>query len=199
MKAFREYTDKELLTITSEELTDAIRIEAIEQGISIPITLGEALRKSEWVGYQSPLEKVEVWEVTKPGYFNTGSGIAYLTKEQAERSLEGMIFVTQDYATKSWKLETGEPVVTCRATGVNPAQQRLEKFNEFTQDTCEFDKVVDMCMDRVSAARQLAYDTSVNEQKRAEYMRLADNNEEVAKRFWNKIETGEWPSKKTEA
>ena len=60
-KRFADYTDAELIGIDNETLNIAIRVEAINRGIKPPITLSEALRQSEWVGYQKPAEAIKVY------------------------------------------------------------------------------------------------------------------------------------------
>ena len=60
MKPFSQLTRNETLDLTNEELNDAIRLEAIDRGIKPPITLSEALRRSEWRGYKTQVTPFEI-------------------------------------------------------------------------------------------------------------------------------------------
>lgn len=84
-KSFNNYTDSELLALDNETINDAIRIAAIERGIAPPMTLSEALHKSEWRGYVKPAEFVAVWEICIEGRYssNTATGLCYLSEETA--------------------------------------------------------------------------------------------------------------------
>jgi hypothetical protein len=42
--------------------------------------------------------------------------------------------------------------------------------------------------------RYFFHDAEVLARKKAEYLRLAQNHEEIAKAFWSKAESGEWPA-----
>jgi hypothetical protein len=195
-KAFSEYADKELLSIGNDELNNAIRVEAINREIAPPITLSDALHKSEYVGYQRPAEAVEIWEIQKQSRWgaHSNSGVAYLKKEDAERALIGMVSVEDAYGDTPAKILSSEPRIVCRLVTLMKADQKGVKFEEFVQDNTEFDKVVEECMGRVSAVRQAHYNQAVQQEKRAEYMRLANGDEAVAKNFWNKSERTEWPA-----
>jgi len=196
-KRFNDYTDAELLALDNETINDAIRIEAIQQGVQPPITLSEALRKSEWVGYQKPAESVAVFEIMIPGEYGTpkSTGVAYLTREKAEAALDGVISVWENTYGKDigWKMKSGDAAVVQRFVGVSKAAQQWAKLEEFQQDQEPFQKVCDSCLERLSRVRQEDYDRRVNEEKRAEYLRLAGGNEEIARGFWGKVERTEWP------
>jgi len=196
MKRFADYTDVELLTIDNEELNSAIRIEAIQRGITPPITLSEALRNSEWRGYQKPSAALKVYEIMHPTPYGSqsASGCGFLDEESALRAIEGMVAIeTEGYGEKKSKLITGTFTVAARFIGIETHQQKWSKFEEFTQDNTEFQKVVDECLERHSKARQDDYNKRVLNEKKAEYLRLASGNLEIAKAFWAKTGNSVWP------
>ena len=61
MKPFHQLTNEEILALDNAQLTDAIRLGALDRGIEIPITLPDALRTSEWRGYEQPVSCVRLY------------------------------------------------------------------------------------------------------------------------------------------
>lgn len=195
-KSFNQYTDSELLTLDNDTINDAIRIEAIGRGIQPPITLSEAIRKSEWRGYQKPAEAVEVFElVMNKDYGVHNTGVGFLSKARAEQCLEGALFIEEDRYSKNpgWKLFDKDISIMSRFVGVTKSQQAWAKLEEFTQDSKAFDEVMDECVARLSKVRQEDYNCRVNAEKKAEYLRLAGGDEAIAKGFWAKVEKTDWP------
>lgn len=194
---FSELTVAQLLTVDNETLNDAIRLEAIHRGIAPPVTLSEAIRSSEWVGYQRPAEAMTVFEIVYPGQYNhqTESGIAYLNKESAENAMQGMVFVIRESYPTKVSLGTAAPSIRQTVIGVSLSESKGVKFEEFVErDKKEFDALVLECMELVSSARQDDYNRRVMIERRAEYLRLAGGNEEIAAAFWAKAERTEWPA-----
>ena len=54
-------------------------------------------------------------------------------------------------------------------------------------------ELLDECENDLSGIRQEEYNAKVNATKRAEYLRLAGNDEAIAKAFWAKTEKTDWP------
>ena len=198
MKKFTDYSDTELLTLDNESFNDSIRLLAIERGIKPPVTLPEALRTSEWRGYQKPAESVKVFQLAVSSSYGgtVVSELGFLDEATAMRALEGMVHIdSEGYgATQKWVIKSGTPTLQVRLIGVTPSESKAAKFVEFTQDNSEFDKVAEECVTRFSEVRQAAYNKRVNLEHKAEYLRLAQGNEEIAKGFWAKVEHMEWPS-----
>ena len=191
MKPFNQLTDSEVLNLSNEDLNDAILLEAINRGIQPPITLSEALRRSEWRGYTKPAEAIKVVSF-KIGYHS--SNFAFLDEKLAEKALEGMICIDENsYSYPKIKITSDTPQIVVKYVGVEAGSQKASKFEEFTQDDTEFNKVRDECLERYSEVRQQAYNAKVRQEKRTEYLRLARGDEEIAKSFWAKVELGEWP------
>jgi len=195
-KRYCAYSKAEVLLITNEQLNDAIRIEAIERGIQPPIPLSEALLNSEWRGYKLPPQAIEAFElVTKEGYSSAqSSGIGYLDEARAKAALDGLVSIDHGYGNTGVKLKSCEASIQKVFIGVSAAESKAAKFESFRQDTTEFDKVRDECMTHFGNARQEAYTKKVNVEKKAEYLRLAGGNEEIARAFWTKAERTEWPT-----
>ncbi len=198
MKPFSEYTDAELLGLDNETFNDSVRVEAIQRGIKPPVPLSEALRSSEWRGYQAPGDAAAVWEILAPSEYGSarGSGIAYQTEEQARRAMEGALSIRNDeYGTdKGFKFNQQDGWAVRKVLiGASKSSQAWAKFEEYRQDDTDFNKVVEECTTRWSTVLQAAYDAKVRAERKAEYLRLAAGNEEIAKAFWAKTERTEWP------
>ncbi|NBW19950.1 MAG: hypothetical protein EBR82_69465 [Caulobacteraceae bacterium] len=190
-KRFADYTDAELLGIDNETLNKAIRIEAIQRGIKPPITLSEALRRSEWVGYQKPAEAIKVFRI-RQGYAHSDFG--WLDEAKAHAALEGMVKLEKiNYNRDDMKVSAADATVEVVWVGVSSGSDKAAKFEEFFQDDTAFNTVRDECMERLGRVRQAAYDAKVRSEKRAEYMRLASGNEDIARAFWAKTEGTEFP------
>ena len=198
-RSFNQYTDRELLTLDNETVNDAIRIEAIERGVQPPITLSERIRKSEWRGYKQPVEAITVFEImTKKDTSYSGTtatGIGYLDEAKAIAALDGIMEIEEvTYgANQGTKLHNCIASVQKKFVGIQSDRQAWAKLEEFTQDTTKFDEVKDECIARLSKVRQDDYNQRVNLEKKAEYLRLANGNEDIAKGFWSKVERTEWP------
>lgn len=192
MKPISQHTDQELLALTNEELNDGICIEAISRGVKPPVTLSEALTKSEWRGYKMPALAIEVFEF-KAGY--SSSGFGYLDKAAAIRALDGMVVVeTNSYGDRKTSIKNEDITLLSRFVGVRNDLNKAAKFEEYTQNDTEFDKIRDECLERYSNVRQGAYNAKVLVERMAEYLRLARGDEDIARGFWARSEGTEWPA-----
>lgn len=190
MKKFSDYTDPELLTLGNDQINDAIRLEAIDRGIKPPVTLSEALRRSEWRGYKKPAEAIRVFRI-RVGY--TQSDFGWLDEQKATAAFEGLVELKDNYS-RGYKLQVaGEVRIETVFVGTDPEQSKAAKFEEYAQDDTEFDKIAEECMERLSKVRQADYNKRVNGERRAEYMRLANGDEQIARNFWAKAERTAWP------
>jgi len=199
MKRFNDYTDAELLGIDNATFNDAVRLEAIARGVKPPIPLSEALRSSEWRGYQCPGDAAAVWEIMAPTEYGQprGSGIAFQDEDRAMKAMQGAISVRHDEygADKGFKFNQQDGWAVRKVlVGSTKSAQAWAKFEAYREDTADFDKVVEECTTRWSTVLQAAYDKKVRSERRAEYLRLAAGNEEIARAFWDKAERTEWPT-----
>jgi hypothetical protein len=196
MKQYTHLSAEEKLQLTNEEYADAVRMEAVDRGVALPIRLSEALRNSEYRGFQLPAEYLTVWRIVSSGeYSRSESDFAYLSEERAMSALDGMVCLKSSGYGANAKLTVseGEPRLQKEFILRNSAENRAAKFIEFTQDTSDFDKIEEECREDWSTVRQSAYNKRVNLERKAEYLRLAANNEEIAKAFWAKAERSVWP------
>lgn len=190
-KRFNDYTDAELLGIDNETINNAIRVEAIQRGVKPPIPISEALRSSEWRGYEKPPEAIKVYRL-RQGWNATDFG--WLDEAKAHAALEGLVKIEKiDYKDDHLRVCGSEVTVEAVLVGVNKGHHKAAKFERFYEDTTDFDKVCDECLDRLSRVRQDAYNARVRTEKRSEYLRLAAGDEAIAKAFWARVEGGEWP------
>lgn len=192
-KRFNDYTDAELLSIDNQTLNDAIRVEATFRGIQPPIPISVALRQSEWIGYTLPADYTTVY-VIKIGY--SRSPFAYIKREDAERALTGLVEL-KDHGYgggKTYTIAYEEPSIEEVIIVASASKAKAAKFEEFYQDNTEFDKVTEECLNRYSSARQDDYNRRVLAERKAEYLRLAGGDVEIAKAFWANSRNGEWPA-----
>ena len=192
-KRFADYTDAELIGIDNETLNIAIRVEAIQRGIKPPITISEALRRSEWVGYQKPAEAIKVFRL-RSGY--NASEFGWLDEARAQAALDGIIKIEPIRYSEANGLKIGACDATVETVwvGVEKGASKAVKFDEFFEEDTEFQKVVDECLERCGQVRQAAYNKKVRSEKRAEYLRLAGGDETIARAFWAKTEGTEFPA-----
>ena len=109
-------------------------------------------------------------------------------------ALDGLVGIDENqYGKGGIQMHTGQCSVMKRLIGENPGESKGVKFEAYSEDLTEFNKVVDECMERLSTVRQNDYNQRVNTEKKTEYLRLAGGNEEIAKGFWSKVERTEWP------
>lgn len=187
----------EKLALTGEQFQDAVRIEAIHRGVKPPTTLSDALRQACFTGFVMPREAVTVFEVIVSGKYSgiSETGLAYLSKERALAALEGAVGIDVDGYGAASKRSIREAELSIREAALTLVEPR--QFNstikEFTEDNKPFEKLAEECRDDLSSIRQADYDHKVNLTKRAEYMRLAGNDETIARAFWAKTEGTEFP------
>ena len=190
MKPFPQLTRSEVLNLTNEELNDAIRLEAIERGIKPPITMSEALRRSEWRGYSKPAEAIKVFAL-RVGYYR--SEFAWLDEAKAHAALEGLVKVEKNYKPEGFRIAAADAAVEVVWIGVDAAESKAAKFEEYSQDDEKFNEVRDLCLELYSSIRQSDYNARVRAERKTEYLRLAGGSEEIAKAFWAKAEGTPWP------
>ena len=192
IKPFFQLSRNEILDLNNEELNDAIRLEAIDRNIKPPITLSEALRRSEWRGYQKPGEAIKVFRL-RQGWYTTDFG--WLDESKAQAALEGLVKIEKvNYKDDNLRVSNADVNVETVWVGVSKSEQKAAAFEAFYEDTTEFDKVSEECIEKYSAVRQEAYNTKVRAERKTEYLRLAGGNEEIAKNFWGKAEGTSWPT-----
>ena len=196
MKPFHQLTSEEILGLTTAQLTDAIRVGALDRGIEIPITLSDALRTSEWRGYEQPTSCVRVYCPFSGGYNDPTMG--YLSQAEAENAMKGLVVLGSTYrAGKSISCikADSEPQIKVIIIGDSPASKKAAAFKAAEEAPCEaFEKYRDECIEKFEAVRRSDYDRKVRAEHRKEYLRLAEGNEEIAKAFYVRTGKGAWPN-----
>jgi hypothetical protein len=194
MKRFTDLTPDEVLTATADQLTDAIRVEAIEQGIKPPVPLPEAIQLAAYQGHVSTKDDLTVYRLGTNGYHDD---VGWLTEDEAIRAMQGAVVLESTYDKgRSGKRVAPESSVVIKRVVLpgEPQLYKIAKLEEYTNDDAEkYGELVDACTDKVREIRQAAYDLAVARTRKAEYMRLANNDEAIAKAFWAKAETLPWP------
>ena len=196
MKPFHQLTNEEILALDNAQLTDAIRLGALDRGIEIPITLPDALRTSEWRGYEQPVSCVRLYCPFAGSYDEPRAG--YLSQEEAEKALRGLVVIGSTYrGGKSAPCiqSDAEPRIKVVIIGDSPSASKAAVFRVVEEAPCEaFVKYRDECLDKSQAVRQSDYDRKVRAEHRKEYLRLAGGNEEIAKAFYARQGRGAWPN-----
>lgn len=196
MKPFHQLSNPEILALTTEQLSDSIRIGALDRGIEIPITLSEALRTSEYRGYEQPVSGVKVWCPCGGSSYNEPT-LGYLSEAEAEAALRGIVVLGSSYRNGQHVpgIKTdAEPFIKVIAVGHSPALAKAAKLNLAEEASSEaFDKYRDECLEKYNDVRQSDYNRRVRAEHRAEYLRLAGGDEEIAKAFYVRTGKGAWP------
>jgi len=196
MNTTRRYYDlsgSEKLTLTTEQFTDSVKLEGLHRGIKPPITLSDALKNINYVGFQIPADALKLYELVAPNDYSTAeTGICYRTSDQAALALIGAVRVHTDYNKKS-KIVDGDFSVRERWVSLSQAQNVAAKLEEFQQDNEAFDKLVDECAADLSNLKQESYNKRVRSERRVEYLRLSGGDLAIASAFWKKTEGTEFP------
>lgn len=197
MKPFHQLSHEEILVLNSEQLTDSIRVGALENGISIPITLPDALRMSEYRGYEQPASAVRVYCPFAGGYNEPTCG--YLSEAQAQEAMKGLVVLGSDYRNNRsvpYIRLDAYPQIKIVILGDSPALSKAAELKASQEETSseEFDKYKETCLEKFAAVRQADYDRKVKAEIRKEYLRLAGGNEDIAKAFYEKTGKGAWPN-----
>lgn len=198
-KRYFDLTETEKLALSSESMADAVKIEAIHRGIKTPITLDNIVENLGCTGFQLPADCKTFYEICTPKNYGgiERSGICFITPDQARNALTNAIFIEEEgYPVKRARVVNGDFSVMERYVSAFPLTNFSTKLKEYEEnEPCEeFKKLCEECRDDLQSIRQRIYDAEVRARKKAEYLRLAQNNEEIAKAFWTKAESGEWPA-----
>jgi len=197
MKRFAELSETELLNFTADELNDSIKLEAIHQGIAPPVSLSEAIQKSGFTGHVPSKDDVAIYRLGTDGY--ASDDVGWLSEEAALMALTGAVALSSTYSHGKYGIEiaTKQTVLVKRAIVPGEAQAyRLAKLDEYVtpnESAKAFDELAEGCYEIARSHRQAAYDRQIATERKAEYMRLANGDAQVAMAFWAKAETLAWP------
>jgi hypothetical protein len=198
-KPYYRYSEAERAALTEEQLNDAIRIEAIERGITPPITLPESLQKQEFNGFSVPPKSICVYMACPD---DSVKGCVYLDEEKAQAALEGVIYLRESGFSRDnkWvstqKIDSGRPHIKKIFVSDEADWKRSSILNVYEEPddiSAKFKELADECLSDYQKIRQEIYNSKVRAEKKKEYIRLAQGDEEIAKAFWQKVEIGSWP------
>lgn len=194
MKAFYQLTHDEVSQLTEQGLQDAIRLEAIERGIKVPVGLPSELVNMGLLGFRYPAEVQVVFGIAADNYNTPAYG--YLNRDLAVKAMEGIVRIGNRYTKGGSQptLETCEPKIVEVAVGISRVSDKVVAFKEADDGGSEeFDKLAQECVDKCSQIRQERYNLKVRITRKAEYLRLAGGEEMIARAFWAKAGEGVWP------
>ena len=192
---YTHLSEEEKKTLTSDDFETAVKLEAIARGISLPITLSQELMEKPLISFNRPADSVIFYEITTVAEYGgiDRSGIAYRTQEEARRALQGVVCVTEDrYGNKGPKIVVGEVSIRETAVSFSSPQYYQAKVEGYEQNTEAFDKVAEECRENWREIQQAEYNKKVLAEKKAQYLTLAQGNEEIARAFWRKAESDAW-------
>jgi hypothetical protein len=196
MKRFAELSETELLNFTADELNDSIKLEAIHQGIAPPVSLSEAIQKSGFTGHVPLKDDVAIYRLGTDGYSND---VGWLSEEAALMAMAGAVALESTYThgMSGVQIATKQTVLVKRVILPGEAQTyKLAKLDEYVapnESAKAFGELAETCYEIARSHRQAAYNRQVATERRAEYMRLANGDVQVAMAFWAKAETLAWP------
>lgn len=197
MKPYSQLTTEEKLSLTDETFNTAVKLEAVERGIQLPITLEQALVRSEFRGFSRPADSVSFYELCGPGQYSgnvKGTGVCYRTREEASRALEGVIHVEEDGygAARRNTIREGGWSIREVFVSISKASFSAPVLEQYRSDTTKYDALGKECSQDLWEIQQAKYDAEVMATKRKTYLDLAQGNEEIARAFWAKAEYTPW-------
>jgi len=200
MKPYYQHTEAERVKLTEDEIFLAIKLEAIERGIKVPLPVPELLKVTGYSGFSIPPDSHKLYEIYAPGSYDSTyrSGLCFNTEAEAVNALTGAIPVYEDGygASARYKIASGQfsiRAIYISRSGAKSFQQRIDE-TDCDAVSEDFEKLAEECAKDVARIRQSAYDKSIRTYKRVEYLKLAQGNEAIAAAFWAKVESGEFPS-----
>ena len=183
-----------------EDFINAVKIEAIQRGIKIPTTLSQAINSFGLTGFNLPPDAVVLYEICAPdsSYSEPKStGIAFKTRDDAVRFLQGAIPIYRDGYAETAQIKIGDSSkISIRETYITlvKPQSIVFKLEQLQEDTTAYDALLEECRKDLEGVRQDEYNKRVLQQKRIQYLELAKGDESIARAFWDKVEGGEFPS-----
>lgn len=198
MKRYFDNTREEKLAFSEPDLNSAINLEAVERGIAIPVSLENLLKQHPFVGFTTPGDAVFFYEVCCPQSYGSGkpTGLCFKTIEEARNAIQNGLAIESDgYGINNrQKVIYGDFVIREVFISLTKPKTFAIAVEEAESAGGEgYNKLCEECCKDLQGLRQAEYDQQVNQRKRQEYIALAGGDEEIAKRFWNKSERGEFP------
>lgn len=191
-------TTDQKIALTSESVQTAIELEAANRGIKPPLKLTDELNQYPFIGYTTPANSVSFYEILRPTkYSGNGerTGLCFKTEQEAQNAIQNAVCIQNDgYSDPKNTVLPGDFSVQVVSVSLSKSKTFASRIEEYDQDDTRYNELAEECMADLNLLRQSDYDRRVNGEKRANYMRLAQGNEEIAKAFWSKSEAFEWPA-----
>lgn len=192
MKKYTDLTTKEKLELDSAEFEKSVYIEAISKGIAPPLSLN-GVEPLESIGFSSPADARTFYEIVySDNYSLKHTGLVFTNEAAAHQAMQGALIYEKEYFKSSGNIYQYNLSVNC--IKINSSGQYFStKIDPYLSVSEEYTNVAKECIEDLSKIKQAAYNSEVNRQKKQQYLELAQNNIEIAKAFWNKAESVEWP------
>ncbi len=137
------------------------------------------------------------YELVRPQRYSgmERSGICFRTNDEARRALEGAVCILEEGYSDTKKNSICDGVFSVQEVHVSFRSPKsfASKLELFEQDNTEYEKLCEECNADLNAIHQKRHNAKVTQEKRKQYLMLAQGNEEIAKAFWAKTEGGEFP------
>lgn len=192
-------TREQKLALSSEQLLQAVNLEAVERGISPPTRLSDQLRSIDAKGFSIPPEATRFFELMAPANtYGEGSrtGIAFQTEELAKAALEHAFSVVEEGYDAKRTYKMGDPAkfgIRCVYVTNRVAQGYWTKLEALKEDTEKYDELCEECRVDLEKVRQDDYNQRVTQTQRAQYLELAGGNADIAAAFWLKTKGTPFP------
>ena len=199
MKPYSELTKAEKLLLTGDTFLEAVKIDALTNGITIPISYGEQIRLKQLAPYVTPFGSTRVYEIGSE--YNT-SGVCFSSEAAALTALQGALFLTSEGWPAKPVLQDGShlrvrivdvPLFAGRQIAVN-----TESPNEKTPDYKPFNELLESHRSDWEKTLQEQSSCERRAVRRQTYLDLAKGNIEIAQGFWRNVEKTNWPNEKGE-
>ena len=188
MNRYTDLTDAEKLALDDTTFLEAVQLEAVKQGLQIPVSYEERVKHLTKTLWPKPdPNTVTVYELlSRQSYRPENTGIAFLTLEAANAALTGAICIKRDYnqspATYAGTLDAPAFEVRALALGVTGVKG-VSSVKEEPQDLEPYEKLYTECCENLTDIRTNAYRREVRMAKREKYLALAKGDLAIAKNF----------------
>ena len=194
---FNELSRREKMALTEEQLMEAVKVMTLNQGKKIPISLSKELQKIITKTVTIPSNSAEFWEIFSPVRWSSTeyepSGLCFDNKDLAEQVAQEGLYLNTDFADATKREISKMPLKVAITTFTSKGIAFAEAIQVYKEDFTDFESNLQEALKEVQGYLQEDYNYKVSLEKKKEYLKLANGQESIAKAFWAKVETGEWP------
>lgn len=196
-------SQKAALASNPEAKEEAFKLEAIDRGIAVPLSIPEQMDAMRFTGFQIPASATRIYEVciTKGYGDNRPTGLCFTSQDAAEKAVKGSLAVYETgYGENAHPvIADSEATITCRHVSLVKQGVKVFTLDAYENESKAFSELCDELCKEIQGILQEDYDTKINQQKKASYLELAKWDEDIARGFWAKIERGPWPENENPA